>query len=387
MFPSKAGVLPFATGHHLVQLLGGVPHIGVADVQRREAKAQDVRVLATVARTEVTDHTPCDQGLHDGISPLGTGQADLRAALRFQGRGGDANPHGFSYLRRGNEDNIDLNRNCLDFDKNGATLNPEYASLHPLLIPTTWPPSEEVQQALNDLIQQMGTAAFKRAATAGQSSHSNGLFYSGKAPSWSNLTVRKILRQHGSQRSQIAWIDLHTGLGPRGHGEKIHAGRTVEDDLLRGRRLWGADVVAAWEGASTSAQVLGPVVSCVYEECLWLLPGYGPRVIAEQMLALNAEPPRQVMLIQSLYIALSLVRRTDALALMSTVVLDDPEVAQTVVALPLQEPLPELCVSLVSRGMHTLTPAARQFADGLLQATKATFKGALQYESVFSDAR
>jgi LysR family transcriptional regulator, regulator of abg operon len=121
--------------------------------------------------------------------------------------------------------------------------------------------------------------------------------------------------------------------------------------------------------------------------CLWLLPGYGPRVIAEQMLALNAEPPRQVMLIQSLYIALSLVRRTDALALMSTVVLDDPEVAQTVVALPLQEPLPELCVSLVSRGMHTLTPAARQFADGLLQATKATFKGALQYESVFSDAR
>lgn len=177
------------------------------------------------------------------------------------------NPHGFSYLRRGNEDNIDLNRNCLDFDKNGATLNPEYASLHPLLIPTTWPPSEEVQQALNDLIQQMGTAAFKRAATAGQSSHSNGLFYSGKAPSWSNLTVRKILRQHGSQRSQIAWIDLHTGLGPRGHGEKIHAGRTVEDDLLRGRRLWGADVVAAWEGASTSAQVLGPVVSCVYEEC------------------------------------------------------------------------------------------------------------------------
>lgn len=105
-------------------------------------------------------------------------------------------------------------------------------------------------------------------------------------------------------------------------------------------------------------------------DCLWLLPGYGPRVVGEQMGALGSEPPRQVMMVQSLYIALSLVRSTDAVVLMSTVVLDDPQVAQTLVALPLRERLPQLRVSLVSQDMGGLTPAARQFADSLLAAAQ-----------------
>lgn len=110
------------------------------------------------------------------------------------------------------------------------------------------------------------------------------------------------------------------------------------------------------------------------KDCLWLLPGYGPRVIGDAMQAVGAEAPRQVMMVQSLYIALSLVRSTDALVLMSTVVLDDPQVAQTIVALPLREPLPQLRVSMVSPGgMAGLTPAARQFADGLLATATAGF--------------
>lgn len=177
------------------------------------------------------------------------------------------NPHGFSHLRRGNEDNIDLNRNCIDFNAGNPTVNTGYDNLHALLVPPTWPPEPEIQQALKDAQVRLGVAAFRRAATAGQSSHPDGLFYSGHAPCWSNSTVRALLRQHGRQRRHIAWIDLHTGLGPRGHGEKIHAGRTALPDLLRGRRLWGADVVAAWEGQSASEQVQGPVVGCVYEEC------------------------------------------------------------------------------------------------------------------------
>lgn len=177
------------------------------------------------------------------------------------------NPHGFSHLRRGNEDNIDLNRNCIDFNAGGATPNPGYATLHSLLVPTSWPPAPEVAQALNDTIQRLGVAAFRRAATAGQATHPDGLFHSGHAPSWSNRTVRALLRVHGAQRLEIAWVDLHTGLGPRGHGEKIHAGRTEEADLMRGRRIWGTDVVAAWEGQSASEQVRGPLVGCIYDEC------------------------------------------------------------------------------------------------------------------------
>jgi hypothetical protein len=44
MFLVELGALPFAAGQHLAQVFHGVPHIFKADVQRREAKAQDVGV-------------------------------------------------------------------------------------------------------------------------------------------------------------------------------------------------------------------------------------------------------------------------------------------------------------------------------------------------------
>lgn len=176
------------------------------------------------------------------------------------------NPYGFSYLRRGNEDNVDLNRNCIDFSQPPPT-NPDYEALDALLVPAHWPPEAENELALAKTEQIMGTPAFRRAVTSGQTSHPKGLFFSGREPSWSNRTVRHILQQHGSGRKRIAWVDIHTGLGPRGHGEKIHAGKPTQEDILLSRKVWGADVVAAWEGQSASAQVKGPVVSCVYEEC------------------------------------------------------------------------------------------------------------------------
>ena len=86
----KAGVLPFAALHDLTQVLGRVPYVGIADVQRCEAKAQDVQVLAAIACTEVTDYAACDQGLHDGVGTIGAGQAHLRAAQGFVSRCGDA---------------------------------------------------------------------------------------------------------------------------------------------------------------------------------------------------------------------------------------------------------------------------------------------------------
>jgi hypothetical protein len=94
------------------------------------------------------------------------------------------------------------------------------------------------------------------------------MFYSGKAPSWSNRTLRAILRAHGTGRRRIAWIDVHTGLGRGGHGEKIHAGLPgMSDNLRLTRAIWGADVVAAWEGGSTSPQVVGHAVGAMFDEC------------------------------------------------------------------------------------------------------------------------
>ncbi|MFV1991047.1 MAG: DUF2817 domain-containing protein, partial [Acidimicrobiales bacterium] len=52
------------------------------------------------------------------------------------------NPFGFSWTRRVNEDNVDLNRNFVDFDA-PLPLNDSYESIADLLVPTDW--SEESQ--------------------------------------------------------------------------------------------------------------------------------------------------------------------------------------------------------------------------------------------------
>jgi hypothetical protein len=176
------------------------------------------------------------------------------------------NPHGFSYGRRVNEDNVDLNRNFRDFSQ-PLPDNPAYAEIHPILLPATWPPPKESEEAIGAYIAKRGERAFQAAVTGGQHVYADGLFYGGTRPAWSNRTLRAVLRRHAAGRRRLAWIDFHTALGPRGHGEKIYAGRNVPVDLARARAFWGDEVTSFYDGSSASAHVTGFVTSAGYEEC------------------------------------------------------------------------------------------------------------------------
>ena len=177
------------------------------------------------------------------------------------------NPWGFSFLRRANEDNIDMNRNFLEFSR-PRSRNAGYEELHDLLLPAEWPPTEANRAALLAKYQGLGHQAFQAAVTVGQDSRPDGLFFSGTAPSWSNRTLRALVKRHGAGRRRIGWIDIHTGLGPNGHGEKIFAGRNDASDLARTRAWYGADVMSYYDGGSASAEVKGSAALCVYEECV-----------------------------------------------------------------------------------------------------------------------
>ncbi len=176
------------------------------------------------------------------------------------------NPYGFSHLRRANEDNIDLNRNFLDFAQ-ARPKNAGYAELHALLLPAQWPPTDANRAAILASRERMGHRQFQAAVSAGQDSHPDGLFFSGLAPSWSNRTLRELLRRHCAGKQRIGWIDIHTGLGPAGHGEKIFAGRNDAADLARVRAWYGADVMSYYDGKSASAEVRGSAARCIYCEC------------------------------------------------------------------------------------------------------------------------
>ena len=176
------------------------------------------------------------------------------------------NPYGFSHLRRTNEDNVDLNRNFLDF-RAQLPANPVYAQLHPYLLPSTWPPAADNEAHLKAWIEKDGAKAYQAAITAGQYEFPDGMFYGGALPAWSNAALRAVLRAEAATRTRLGWIDFHTGLGPRGHGEKIYAGRDNATQVARARTWWGSDVTSYYDGSSTSARVSGVICSAAYDEC------------------------------------------------------------------------------------------------------------------------
>ncbi|RYZ00898.1 MAG: DUF2817 domain-containing protein [Comamonadaceae bacterium] len=180
------------------------------------------------------------------------------------------NPFGFSHLRRTTHENVDLNRNFHDF---GAPLpvNVGYRELHPLLVPEDWPPTADNMAAIQQYIATRGERAYQSAISGGQHEFSDGLFFGGRAPTWSNLTLREVLRVHGRRAGRLGWIDVHTGLGPSGHGERIFAGRNDPAELERARAWWDGGgktpVTSFYDGSSSSAVLTGLMFTSVYEEC------------------------------------------------------------------------------------------------------------------------
>jgi len=176
------------------------------------------------------------------------------------------NPYGFAHVRRVNEDNIDLNRNFHDFSAPLAQ-NPAYAEVHGFLVPAAWPPGPDTEQRLGAYLAQHGPAKLQAAVTTGQHDFPDGLFYGGRAPAWSNTTLRSIFRTLGAGRDRLGWIDIHTGLGPPGHGEKIFAAPDDATMLARTRAWFGADVTSFYTGSSTSAAVTGSVSTVAVDAC------------------------------------------------------------------------------------------------------------------------
>ncbi|WP_233882813.1 M14 family metallopeptidase [Paraburkholderia flagellata] len=176
------------------------------------------------------------------------------------------NPYGFSWLSRTNEDNVDLNRNSIDF-AHPVPRNEDYEALHALLVPPQWPPSAGNAEAIASYIASHGEPAYQRALTTGQYHHADGLFYGGDRHVWSTRLLQTLLAQHASQCEQIGWIDFHTGLGPAGHGEKICAGRIDAAELGRARAWWGADVASPLDGTTIASNVGGPIFDTLRTTC------------------------------------------------------------------------------------------------------------------------
>lgn len=174
------------------------------------------------------------------------------------------NPYGFSHLRRVNEDNVDINRNCVDFTQ-PLPANADYRDVHTLLLPQEWPPTAQNKHDIAEYCARHGEERLRKALVTGQYEMPDGLFYGGTAPTWSHRTLRAVFKKHLNAYRRAAMIDVHTGLGAHGHGEKIFVGQTAEE-LARARKLWGSDVMAPASVGSAAVPVLGPIVALAHAE-------------------------------------------------------------------------------------------------------------------------
>lgn len=207
------------------------------------------------------------------------------------------NPYGFSHVRRATHENVDLNRNFQDFSK-PLPVNEAYRELQPLLLPAQWPPSPENDAAIAQYIATRGQAAYQAAISRGQHEFADGLFFGGTAPTWSNTTLRGVLATHASRAQRIGWIDLHTGLGPSGHGERIYAGADDAAAVARARRWWdgggATPVTSIYDGSSTSAYLTGLMWNAIYDAnpkaaYTGIAMEYGTVPVFDVMQALRAE--------------------------------------------------------------------------------------------------
>lgn len=207
------------------------------------------------------------------------------------------NPYGFSHLRRTTHENVDLNRNFQDFSQ-PLPVNAAYRELHHLLLPEQWPPSAENQAAIAGYIETHGVARFQAAVSQGQHEFADGLFFGGTEATWSSRTLRQVLQAYGQRARRVAWIDLHTGLGPSGVGERIFACKDDAQALARARAWWSGGgatpVTSFYDGSSTSARLTGLMWSAVYDECpqaeyTGIAMEYGTLPIFDMISALRAE--------------------------------------------------------------------------------------------------
>lgn len=175
------------------------------------------------------------------------------------------NPYGFSWARRVDSDNIDVNRNFVDFSAPPA--NPGYARMHAVLLPAEWTADTltRLRADVTAAIHRDGVKAAMQAITGGQRSHPDGLFFGGTQPCWSNRTLTSLIPQLLAQARAIVVLDHHTGLGPQGHTELICRHPVDSQALELARRWWGSDVTSPEAGESES-EVLGGNVRMAFED-------------------------------------------------------------------------------------------------------------------------
>ena len=169
------------------------------------------------------------------------------------------NPYGFAWLRRVTEENVDLNRNWIDFASNQRPENAGYDELADILVPQEWSPEIQTASfaALLDYGAAHGSIALQQVVTGGQYKHPKGVFYGGAGATWARQTQEATYEHYLGQAGRIGIIDYHTALGPWGYAETIVSAQPDSESFRRAQAWYGRNVTSHQGGTSVSAALAG----------------------------------------------------------------------------------------------------------------------------------
>ncbi|HEY4940999.1 MAG TPA: DUF2817 domain-containing protein [Rhizomicrobium sp.] len=169
------------------------------------------------------------------------------------------NPYGFSWDRRVNEDNADINRNSVDFAD--PPRNDPYDLLAAAISPRDIS-DEAMTRANAELIEYLkahGAFALQEAVSKGQYKYPHGVYYGGARESWSLKMLKDVFAENLRTVKKLTVIDFHTGLGAFGAGEVITEDLPGSAPYKRALAMWGARVASSEAGESVSAPLSGTI--------------------------------------------------------------------------------------------------------------------------------
>ncbi len=174
------------------------------------------------------------------------------------------NPYGFAWGRRFTEENVDLNRNFWDLNEPEQPFNQAYADIQHFVEYTDCSSAafEKGQLTRQRYLQEQGPEQLKIALSGGQQQSPLGLFYVGSQPTWARLTYEALVARYTQGCEHLFFLDLHTGLGPRGYADFLHRFGPDAPQLQTLQQYIGDRVLGNERDEATAQGLDGTTIGC-----------------------------------------------------------------------------------------------------------------------------
>lgn len=166
------------------------------------------------------------------------------------------NPWGFAYVSRLTENNVDLNRNFIDWNQPPPG-NPFYHHIAQAIRVKDLSPQTMMTLMVEQqrLVGELGPAAMQVASDYGQYVDPEGLTFGGSGPEFGHRVLREIVETRLGNVRELGLVDLHTGVGAYCEVAILPIDGAGSQNAARLLDWWGKELVEDWKRSTLESAV------------------------------------------------------------------------------------------------------------------------------------